>query len=49
MIQDRIDLSIHLSLFYFNVNILVTFMQICNFNDPNLVTFYLCIYLILNK
>ena len=26
--------------------ILVTFRQICNFRDPNLVTFYLCIYLI---
>ena len=26
--------------------ILVTFGQICNFCDPNLVTFYLCIYLI---
>ena len=26
--------------------ILVTFRQICNFRDPNLVIFYLCIYLI---
>ena len=26
--------------------ILVTFGQICNFRDPNLVTFYLCVYLI---
>ena len=25
--------------------VLVTFGQICNFRDPNLVTFYLCIYL----
>ena len=24
-------------------------MQIGNFHDPNLVTFYLCIYLILNE
>ena len=31
-------------------SILVTFRQlICNFRDPNLVTFYLSIYLILNK
>ena len=29
--------------------ILVTFGQICKFRDPNLVTFYLCMYLILNK
>ena len=29
--------------------ILVTFGQICNFRDPNLVTFYLCIYLMLNE
>ena len=29
--------------------ILVTFGQIHNFRDPNLVTFYLCIYLILNE
>ena len=29
--------------------ILVTFGQICNFHDPNLVTFYFCIYLILNE
>ena len=29
--------------------ILVTFGQICNFCDPNLVTFYLFIYLILNE
>ena len=29
--------------------ILVTFGQTCNFRDPNLVTFYLCIYLILNE
>ena len=29
--------------------ILVTFGQICNFRDPNLATFYLCIYLILNE
>ena len=28
---------------------LVTFKQKCNFRDPNLVTFYLCIYLILNE
>ena len=28
--------------------ILVTFGQICNFCDPNLVAFYLCIYHILN-
>ena len=28
---------------------LVTFGQMCNFRDPNLVTFYLCIYLILNE
>ena len=27
----------------------VTFGQTCNFCDPNLVTFYLCIYLILNE
>ena len=27
----------------------VTFGQICNFCDPNLATFYLCIYLILNE
>ena len=27
----------------------VTFGQICIFCDPNLVTFYLCIYLILNE
>ena len=26
--------------------ILVTLGQVCNFRDPNLVTFYLCIYLI---
>ena len=25
------------------------FRQMCNFRDPNLVTFYLCIYLILNE
>ena len=30
-------------------HILVTFGQICNFRDPNLVTFYLCMYLILNE
>ena len=29
--------------------ILVTFGQICNFRHPNVVTFYLCIYLILNE
>ena len=29
--------------------ILVTFGQIRNFRDPNLATFYLCIYLILNE
>ena len=29
--------------------ILVTFGQICNVRDPNLVTFYLCIYLKLNE
>ena len=29
--------------------ILVTFAQRCNFRDPSLVTFYLCIYLILNE
>ena len=29
--------------------ILVTFRQICNFRNPILVTFYLCIYLILNE
>ena len=29
--------------------ILVTFGKICNFRDPYLVTFYLCIYLILNE
>ena len=29
--------------------ILVTFGQICNFRDPNLVTFYLCIYLMLKE
>ena len=29
--------------------ILVTFGQICNFRDSNLVTFYLCIYLMLNE
>ena len=28
---------------------LVTFGQMSNFRDPNLVTFYLCIYLILNE
>ena len=28
---------------------LVAFGQTCNFRDPNLVTFYLCIYLILNE
>ena len=28
---------------------LVTFGQICNIRDPNLVTFYLCIYPILNE
>ena len=28
---------------------LVTFGQICNFRDPSLVTFYLCISLILNE
>ena len=27
----------------------VTFGQICNFRDPNLVTLYLCTYLILNE
>ena len=27
----------------------VTFGQICNFRDPNLVTFDLCMYLILNE
>ena len=26
-----------------------TFEQICNFRDPNLVTFYLCIYPTLNE
>ena len=30
-------------------SILVTFGQICHFRDPNLVTFYLCTYLLLNK
>ena len=30
-------------------SLLVTFGQICNFRDPNLVTFYLCMYLTLNK
>ena len=30
-------------------SILVTFGQICNSRDPNLVTFYLCIFLILNN
>ena len=30
-------------------SILATFGHICNFRDPNLVTFYLCMYLILNK
>ena len=33
-------------------SILVTFGQLCNFCDPNLITFYyfiLCIYLILNE
>ena len=29
--------------------ILVTFAQRCNFGDPSLVSFYLCIYLILNE
>ena len=29
--------------------ILVTFGQICNFRDPSLVTFFLCICLILNE
>ena len=29
--------------------ILVTLGKICNFCGPNLVTFYLCIYLILNE
>ena len=29
--------------------ILVTFGQICNFRDPNIVTFYLCSYLVLNE
>ena len=29
--------------------ILVTFGQMCNFRDPNLVTLYLCMYLILNR
>ena len=29
--------------------ILVTFGQLSNFRDPNLVTFYLCIYLTLNE
>ena len=29
--------------------ILVTFGQICIFRDPNLLTLYLCIYLILNE
>ena len=28
---------------------LLTFEQICNFRDPNLVAFKLCMYLILNK
>ena len=28
---------------------LVTFGQICNFRDPSLVTFYLCISLKLNE
>ena len=28
---------------------LVTFGQMSNFRDPNLVTFYVCIYLILNE
>ena len=30
-------------------HLIVTFGQICNFCDPNLVTFYLCVYLILNE
>ena len=30
-------------------SILVTFRQRCNLRDPNLVTFYLCMCLILNK
>ena len=29
--------------------IFVNFGQTCNFRDPSLVTFYLCIYLILNE
>ena len=29
--------------------ILVTFGQVCNFRDPNLVTFHLCIYFILSE
>ena len=32
-----------------NYRFLVTFGQICNFRDPKLVTFYLSMYLILNK
>ena len=41
----------HYSLFCGQVKtpILVTFGQICNFRDPTLVTFYLCIYLTLNE
>ena len=30
-------------------SILVPFGQVCNFRNPNLVTFYLCMYLILIK
>ena len=29
--------------------ILVTFGQVCNFRDPNFVTFHLCIYFILSE
>ena len=29
--------------------VLITFGQMCNFRDPNLVFFYFCIYLILNE
>ena len=41
----------HYSLFcgQLQTPILVTFGQICNFRDPNVVTLYLCIYLILNE
>ena len=33
----------------YRLHLIVTFGQICNFRDPNLVTFYLCVYLILNE